>query len=102
VTGWVADFPTPSSIFSALRCQTGDVPSCDPGLERAFTRIVALQAANPARADADWTALDRQVVDRALVVPLFNPRGYMFVSDRVRNFQSHPVYGTLLEQIRVR
>ena len=103
VWGWIADYPTPSTFFTVLRCQTGgEALSCASGLERTITRLTELQATNPARADTEWAALDRQVVDRALAVPLYNPRGYIFVSDRVRNFQDHLVYSTLLEQVRVR
>ena len=102
VMGWAADYPAPSNFLSLLRCRSGEALFCDPGLERTITRLTALQATDPARADTEWAALDRQIVDRALAVPLFNPRSHFFVSDRVRNFQPHPVYSTLLEQIRVR
>ncbi len=38
----------------------------------------------------------------APAVPLVNRRSVTLVSERVGNYQHHPVYGTLFEQLWVR
>ena len=46
--------------------------------------------------------LDRTLVDRAVIVPLFNERKAVLVSRRVGNFQFQPQGGVLLDQLWVR
>ncbi len=49
-----------------------------------------------------WAHLERELVDRAIVIPFMNPREVVFVSKRVGNYQRHPVFGTLISQLWVR
>jgi hypothetical protein len=60
----------------------------------------ASEARDPEVANALWT--DRRIVDQAPIVPISNPHNPSFVSKRVGNFQFHPVWGPLLDQIWVR
>jgi hypothetical protein len=43
-----------------------------------------------------------RLVERAIAIPLVNPKEVAFVSKRVVNFQRHPVLGTLISQLWVR
>ena len=49
-----------------------------------------------------WGAVDREVVDRAAAIPLFNPKAIEVVSRRVGNAQYNPQWGLLLDQLWVR
>ncbi len=48
-----------------------------------------------------WTRLDREVTRGAFVVPAYNPKANEFVSKRLGNYQHHPVFGLLLDQVWV-
>jgi hypothetical protein len=75
------------------RCQSG---------HSAMKRAAAAQTTGPARANELWTEVDHALVDRAVLVPTVSPRYPVFVSDRVGNYQSHPLWGTLLDQLWVK
>jgi ABC-type transport system substrate-binding protein len=72
---------------------------CAAGLDAAIDRA---RVATAQDAPAAWAAVDRRVVDLAATVPYVNPRVTVFVSKRVGNVVSHPMYQTLLDQIWVR
>ena len=46
-----------------------------------------------------WQRVDREIVDRAALVPLVNPRATAFVSRRVRNFQQHAYLSFIADQV---
>lgn len=54
--------------------------------------------ADPRTAARLWERIDHEVVDRALWLPIVNPRVLDFVSPRVRNYQYHPYWGFLASQ----
>jgi peptide/nickel transport system substrate-binding protein len=54
---------------------------------------------NPRGANAAWATIDRQVVDRAALLPLVDLKGIDFVSARVRNYQFHPYSGIIADQL---
>jgi hypothetical protein len=62
----------------------------------------ALRLTDPPRSARLWASLDRQVVDRAVWLPLVNQRVVDFVSQRVRQFQYSPVYHFLPAQVWLR
>jgi ABC-type transport system substrate-binding protein len=49
-----------------------------------------------------WAQNDRRIVDQAPWVPLYNTRSADFVSERVGNYQHHPQWGVLVDQLWVR
>lgn len=65
-------------------------------------RALALQVTSPAKADALWARVDREVTDRAVWVPLITPRLGELVSTRVGNDRFHPLWGPLIDQFWVR
>jgi peptide/nickel transport system substrate-binding protein len=75
---------------------------CDRAIDAMASRAGALQASDPVRADELWAQVDHALVDRAVVVPIVNVRDRVFVSERVGNFQHHPLWGTLLDQLWVK
>ena len=61
-----------------------------------------LEQTDRAGANRLWAKLDREITDKALVVPLINGTGADLVSKRVGNYQYNPQYGPLLSQLWVR
>ena len=71
---------------------------CDRGLDAAYAAALAARGAD---ANARWAALDRRVQAASPVIPLFNRRTLLLVSDRLGNAQMHQELGPLLDQFWV-
>jgi YVTN family beta-propeller protein len=96
VSGWAQDYPAPSNFFSALSC-TNSASTCNPALDR---QIAGVSAASTASGSNDgWTTLDRSVTDRAFIIPFINLKATDFVSKRLENYQHHPEFGLLIDQV---
>jgi YVTN family beta-propeller protein len=108
--GWYADFASAAlrDLFSCASFLPGSSVNrnfstfCDRGVDARMVRAAALQASDPARANALWGEADRMLVDRAAAVPLVNQHVVGFVSERVGNYQLHPQRLTLFDQLWVR
>jgi YVTN family beta-propeller protein len=100
LNGWIQDYPAPSNfIRGVFACNPY---FCDRAFETRTRRLLALQAREPQVATEQWGRLERELVERAIAIPLVNPKDVTFVSKRVGNFQRHPVLGTLISQLWVR
>ena len=106
--GWAADFPSPADFTTPFDCanyrpgsseSTNLSQHCDARFERL---IKAASAASGADADGLWRAAYRRLARSAPAAPLLNRRGAVFVSERVGNYQHHPLFGVLLDQLWVR
>jgi peptide/nickel transport system substrate-binding protein len=110
--GWFADKLTPSNFVQPLFTCAAFVPKsprnsnlseyCNPRLDAAARAAVAAQTSDPVRAATLWAAIDRTLVDQAVGVPWANQRDSALVSARVGNYQTHPLWGTLLDQLWVK
>jgi peptide/nickel transport system substrate-binding protein len=99
-SGWSADYLTASSFIQPnFACAPNPPHICDATLTRQIERARLAQGAEAAKL---WAAADRRLVDLAAAVPLTSSRELVFVSKRVGNLQSHPQWGTLLDQLWVR
>jgi YVTN family beta-propeller protein len=97
---WLQDYPAPSVFIAGL---FGCNPYfCDHAFEQRIRRTLLVQAHDPREATELWARLERELVDRAIAVPLVNPNKVDFVSRRVGNYQHHPVFGVLISQLWVR
>jgi peptide/nickel transport system substrate-binding protein len=108
IEGWSADFTTPAGFVAPFRCASFFERSrsnqnlaefCDRRIE---ARIDAALAARGPDANAIWRDVYRRLAVAAPGVPLVNHRTVALVSRRVGNYQYHPLWGTLLDQIWVR
>jgi ABC-type transport system substrate-binding protein len=108
IDGWIADAATPSDFTPPFRCAqiaphsvtTANLARfCDRRLE---TRIQAALAARGPPAHALWRNVYRNLQTAAPAVPLVNRRSITLVSKRVGNYQHHPLWTTLLEQLWIR
>jgi peptide/nickel transport system substrate-binding protein len=110
--GWSADTLTASNFFQPLFSCASFVPKsaanlnlfqyCDRRLDAMMNEAAALQVSDPVRANALWAKVDRALVVRAVALPWGSPRNKVLVSNRVGNYQSHPLWGSLLDQLWVR
>ena len=106
--GWNAGYPAASDLIAqhlscrGLRAGQNAGRFCDPAVDRRIARAQSLQIADPRRADALWAKIDRELVDRAVTVSLVTPNATDFVSKRVGNYQFHPLWGLLTDQLWVR
>jgi YVTN family beta-propeller protein len=107
IDGWNADAGATSEFTPPFRCaaivpgsaNNGNLAQfCDHGLE---ARIQAARAARGPHADALWRHIYRDLETAAPAVPLVNRRTIAFVSKRVGNYQPHPKWSMLLEQLWV-
>ena len=74
---------------------------CDHRIDRLIAAARRLEQPAPRAAAAAWSRVDRATVDEAAWLPLVNPRQIDFVSARVRNFQHHPYWDILVDQLWV-
>jgi YVTN family beta-propeller protein len=109
-SGWNPDYASPSTFFEPLfTCASRRQKNtnnyshfCSQRIDAEIARANAVQLTDPKRAAILWSKVDRDVVDQAPIVPLWNNRTIDFVSRRVGNYQYNPQWGALLSQLWVR
>jgi YVTN family beta-propeller protein len=75
---------------------------CSHRIDRLNGQARSRLATRPREAARLWARIDRELVDRALWLPMINERGIDFLSTRVANYESHPYWGLFVDQLRVR
>ena len=108
---WYQDYPAPSNFIEPLlscRSFTPHDPAnlnvaefCDPKLDTQSGHAATLEARSPGIAAGEWRRIDRQLTNRATWLPLYNPRVPVALSERVGNYQYHPFWQLLLDQLWV-
>jgi len=90
--------------IDTLGCRYSSNPArfCDRGIDEEAAQALSRFAADPEGAARMWAQLDRELVDQAPWVPLFNPRWPILASKRVGNWQTNPNQQVLLDQLWVR
>jgi peptide/nickel transport system substrate-binding protein len=102
---WVADYPSQIGFLASLfSCAEFVLPTrfCDPQVQRTLAQATAAEAQNPPAAPALWQKAERQILAQGPIVPIDNQQDANFVSKRVGDFQYHPQWGALLDQLWVR
>jgi peptide/nickel transport system substrate-binding protein len=111
--GWQADFPSESAFLAAQFACSAFAPAaadrsadpsffCDPSIDRLMARAEAVQAVNPPAAHALWRQAEHRLLAAAPMVPTYNRQTADFLSRRVGNYQFHPQWGALVDQLWVR
>ncbi len=110
--GWAQDYAAASNFLDVLFSCDAFVPNdpfqanyselCDPEIDGLIEEAYELQVTDPSAAGEAWAAVDRAIVDAAAWLPIANPAGFDFVSERVGNYLHHPQWGLLLSQVTVR
>jgi len=108
---WFQDYPVPSDFVDPLLSCGSFLPAspvnvntaefCDPRIDTQARTAYTLQSSAPATAMGRWAAIDRELVDEAPWVPLYNPRDLTVLSTRVGNYQFHPYWSLLIDQLWV-
>jgi len=104
---WGGDYPAASNfIKDRFTCDASLNPSsgfCDPRIDAMIERATQMQLDDPAEAGELWAEIDREIVDQAPYMWLFNLIRIEFVSERVGNYQYSTQWGSaLLDQLWVR
>jgi YVTN family beta-propeller protein len=108
-TAWLGDYISPANFlqpnFACPSLNGGELnvsEYCNARIDAVMRRAAEAQADNPAGALALWAEADHMVTDAAPAVFLSNPHHVALVSERVGNYQVHPVWGPLLDQLWVK
>jgi YVTN family beta-propeller protein len=109
---WYQDYPAPSdfidplltcgSFLPASQNNINDAEFCDPRIDAQAERALTSGPGDPAAATPSWAAIDHELTDQAPWVPLYNPRDLTVLSARVGNYQFHPYWNLLIDQLWVR
>ena len=111
--GWVAGFPSAADFIPPQFSCAAYAPAspgqntnvsgfCDRSIDDQMRAAAAAQAQDPAAATTLWQEVDRALLARAPVVPVYNRGNVDFVSKRVGNYQYNPQWGVLLAQLWVK
>jgi ABC-type transport system substrate-binding protein/DNA-binding SARP family transcriptional activator len=111
--GWFQDYPAPSDFIDPLLTCGFFLPAnpgnfntaefCDPQVDAQARQALAdQQVGDPATAAGQWAAIDHELVDRAPWVPLYNPLDLTVLSARTGNYQFHPYWNLLIDQLWIR
>ena len=73
---------------------------CSKAYSRRLARAAAAAAATGS--NGPWTKFDRYATNDAAAVPFLTPKAIDFVSKRIGNYQHHPEFGLLIDQLWVR
>ena len=74
---------------------------CSRPIDAQVTKAEALDATDPVAATRLWAKIDHAMVDAAPAVMAFNPTDVTFLSQRVGNYEHHPQYQIMLDQLWV-
>jgi YVTN family beta-propeller protein len=108
INGWFADYPAASNFFSLVSCSTADDPTvnlsgfCSRELDAKIKHASVVQAQDQDAATKLWAEVDREATNLAPLVSTYTPRNVELVSKRVGNYQHHPLFGVLLDQLWVK
>jgi len=105
VLPWLPDVRTTvDEVYPILSC--GDPVNftylCDNSITASVNNALEVQQTNPAGARQAWATADRTIVDLAPSAPLVNIVYLDFVSAGVGNYQAHPQWATLYDQLWVK
>ena len=108
---WYQDYPAPPDFIDPLLTCRAFIPDslanlnaaefCSPSIDAQVRQAAAVQADNLSQAGARYARIDREIVDQAPWVPIYNPRSLVLLSTRVGNYQFDPFWSVLIDQLWV-
>jgi YVTN family beta-propeller protein len=102
ILGWIADSAGPFTFLKPLISCSGDTNLsrfCDPKIDAQMQQ--AAVASGP-EAIEKWRRVESALAAQAPTVPLANWQDTALTAERVGNYQHHPLWGTLLDQLWVK
>ncbi len=110
-SSWYQDYPAASDFLNVLLGCGSYVPNsdaspniseyCDPSTQAKMDQALKLGFTDQAKANTIWTQVDKQVVDNAVWVPLFNPKFVDLLGKRVKGYLFSPQWYFLIDQASV-
>ena len=100
--GWLADSPAAFSFFKPVLSCSGEVNLsrfCEPRIEAQMEQ--AASASGP-EATERWGRVEAALAAQAPTVPLTSGSHTALTAERVGNYQHHPTFGPLLDQLWVK
>jgi ABC-type transport system substrate-binding protein/DNA-binding SARP family transcriptional activator/DNA-binding beta-propeller fold protein YncE len=109
---WYQDYAAPSDFVVPLLTCAAFVPGstennnhaefCDHGADAATRRAESLETSDPAAAEREWARVDRRLTDAAPWLSMYNLRLPIATSERTGNYEFHPFWTVLFDQLWVR
>jgi peptide/nickel transport system substrate-binding protein len=112
LTSWYQDYPAASDFLNVLlSCasfRSGSDSSiniagfCDKDIDAQMQAALSLAQTNPGQANQKWGDVDKAVMQKSPLVPVFNPKIIDFTSKRVGNYQFSKQFYMLVGQLWVK
>jgi len=109
---WYADYPAASDFLHVLlSCESFHPGSdssvntsgfCDKQIDAKMKTAAGAIVANPDSGNAQWAAIDKEILSHAPVVPFLTPKRVDFASARVGNYQYSRQYFMIINQLWVK
>jgi YVTN family beta-propeller protein len=111
--GWFSDFPSVQNFLKPIFSCAAFVPGspertsnaselCNHSIDAEIARSAAVQALDPAKGNVLWQRTERSILELAPMIPTATRLNVDLVSERVGNYQYHPQWGVLLDQLWVK
>jgi len=110
-SSWYQDYPAASDFLNVLlgcgsfRPNSNASPNiaefCNKPIQSRMDEALRIGITDADRANQMWADIDKQVVDQAPWVSMFNPKYLDFLSERVKGYQFSPQWYFLLDQASV-
>ena len=110
--GWGTDYPAASNRFDVkFSCgiyrpadpfNNNDAEFCNRRIEAEADRARQLGLTDPPAANRAWERVYRDIADQAPWLPTVTPTWTDFLSKRAGDYQFHPLWGILIDQLWVR
>jgi peptide/nickel transport system substrate-binding protein len=112
LTSWYQDYPAASDFLNVLlSCASFRAGSdssiniagfCDKDIDAQMQAALSLAQTNPGQANQKWSDVDKAVMQKSPLVPVFNPKIIDFTSKRVGNYQFSKQFYMLVGQLWVK
>jgi ABC-type transport system substrate-binding protein/class 3 adenylate cyclase len=102
-TGFAYDYPSPyDALGLAVNCDLHLLGFCDRKIEADVRQAAELEATDPSAAAELWASIDRRLTNQARIAPIATGQGIDLVADFVGNYQHHPLWGMLVDQLQIK
>jgi peptide/nickel transport system substrate-binding protein len=112
LTSWYQDYPAASDFLNVLLSCASFRPGsdssiniagfCDKDIDAQMQAALSLAQTNPGQANQKWSDVDKAVMQKSPLVPVFNPKIIDFTSKRVGNYQFSKQFYMLVGQLWVK
>ena len=111
ISQWYQDYPAASDFINVLLSCGSFHPGsdasinisgfCDKSIDAQINKNLVTAVTDPAAANAEWAALDRELTDQAPWATMFTPKNLDFVSARLGNYTFSDQFKMIFSQVWV-